>query len=423
MARRNVFLITLIFVIFFVISLLTNIMGAIIPEIITSFTVSYKMAALLPFAFFLAYGLLSIPGGMMVEVWHEKRVVILSFLLGLCGALLFALVPQYGVSLPSLFLIGAGMAIIQVAINPLLRVVGGEEHFAFNSVIGQLVFGMGGFMSPQIYKYVAEPDAGGSDPVHALLASLVPANLPWVSVYWVFAASCAAMMVIVLFSRFPKVELKEDEKVGAMSTHISLLRRPMVWAYFVGIFCYVGSEQGTANWTSQFLSSYHGLDPQTAGADAVSYFWIMMSIGCLLGLAMLKLVDSRKVLIGFSVGAIATLTVGLLGPADIARWAFPMVGFFASVMWSVIISLALNSVKEHHGSFAGILCTGILGGAIIPLIVGAISDEFGSLRIGMTFLYLTFGYVLAIGFWAKPLVNNETLSNRKALAIPVDPAG
>lgn len=415
MARRNVFLITLIFVIFFVISLLTNVMGAIIPEIITSFSVSYKMAALLPFAFFLAYGLLSIPGGMMVEVWQEKRVVILSFLLGLCGALLFALVPRYGVSLPSLFLIGAGMAIIQVAINPLLRVAGGEEHFAFNSVIGQLVFGAGGFVSPQIYKYVAEPSAEGRDPFQTLLAGMVPAQLPWVAVYWVFAASCAVMMAVVLGSRFPKVELKDDEKVGALSTHLQLLRRPMVWAYFVGIFCYVGSEQGTANWISQFLATYHGFDPQTTGADAVSAFWFLMSVGCMLGLAALKLFDSRKVLIVFTVAALASLTTGILGPGDVARWALPMVGFFASVMWSIIISLALNSVSEHHGSFAGILCTGILGGAVVPVIVGAISDELGSLRLGMSFLYLTLGYVLAIGFWAKPLVNNETIHSRKAV--------
>jgi len=418
MARRNAFLITLIFVIFFVISLLTNVMGAIIPEIITSFAVSYKMAALLPFAFFLAYGLLSIPGGMMVEVWHEKRVVILSFLLGLCGALLFALVPRYGVSLPSLFLIGAGMAIIQVAINPLLRVAGGEEHFAFNSVIGQLVFGVGGFISPQIYKYVAAPAGNAKDPLQTMLASMVPESMPWISVYWVFAASCAVMMVVVPFARFPKLELKDDEKVGALSTHLTLLRRPMVWAYFLGIFCYVGSEQGTANWTSQFLSAYHGLDPQTAGADAVSSFWILMSFGCLLGLLALKLFDSRKVLIGFSLAAMVSLTVGLTGQAEVARWALPMVGFFASVMWSVIISLALNSVEEHHGSFAGILCAGILGGAVVPVIVGTISDELGSLRIGMTFLYLTFGYVLGIGFWAKPLVNNETFSSRKVLPIP-----
>lgn len=411
----------LIFAIFFVISLLTNIMGAIIPEIISSFTVSYKMAALLPFAFFLAYGLMSIPGGILVEAWKEKPVILLSFALGLGGALLFAIVPAYAISLPSLFLIGAGMAIIQVVAHPLLRVAGGEEHFAFNSVIGQLMFGVGGFASPQIYKYAAEP-AANRDAIQTILASMVPDNLPWVSIYWVFAASCLLMIVVVMFSKFPKVELSEDEKIGSLSTHLALLKRPMVWAYFVGIFCYVGSEQGAANWTSQFLSTYHGYDPQTAGADAVSQFWILMSVGCLLGLAALKVFDSRKVMFVFTVAALVSLSAGLFGPAIVARWAFPMVGFFASVMWSIIISLALNSVTEHHGSFTGILCTGILGGAIVPVVIGSLGDVFG-LRAGMCFLYLTFGYVLLISFWAKPLINNETISSKKAAELgSVEPA-
>lgn len=412
MSSRNPYIMALIFVIFFVISLLTNIMGAIIPEIIRSFSVSYGMAAMLPFAFFLAYGLMSIPGGVMVETWKEKRVILLSFSLGLAGALLFGLLPQYAVSLPSLFLIGAGMAIIQVAAHPLLRVSGGEEHFAFNSVIGQLVFGLGGFVSPQIYKYAAEP-AANRDAIQSLLATLVPDHLPWVSIYWIFAASCFVMLLLVALSRFPKVELTEEEKIGSLDTHLGLLKRPMVWLYFLGIFFYVGSEQGTANWTSQFLSTYHGFDPQTVGADAVSQFWILMSFGCLLGLAALKLFDSRLVLLVFTAAAMISLGAGLFGPGEVARWALPMVGFFASVMWSIIISLALNSVSEHHGSFTGILCTAILGGAIVPVIVGALGDAFG-LRAGMCFLFLSFAYVLGIGLWAKPLINNATIGSKKA---------
>jgi fucose permease len=209
------------------------------------------------------------------------------------------------------------------------------------------------------------------------------------------------------------VELTADEKVGSLATHLGRLKRPLAWAYFLGIFFYVGSEQGTANWISQFLSTYHGFDPATAGADAVSQFWIFMSVGCLLGLAALKLFDSRKVLIAFCIAAMISLGAGLFGPAIVARWALPMVGFFASVMWSIIISLALNSVSEQHGSFTGILCTGILGGAIIPVVIGALGDYFG-LRVGMSFLFLTFTYVLVIGLWAKPLINNETIASKKA---------
>jgi fucose permease len=86
-----------------------------------------------------------------------------------------------------------------------------------------------------------------------------------------------------------------------------------------------------------------------------------------------------------------------------------MVGFFLSVMWSVIFSLALNSVAEHHGSFSGILCTGIVGGAVVSALVGWLGDHYG-LRVGMMLLFVTLGYILSIGLWAKPLIDNATVS-------------
>ncbi|MCP4897042.1 MAG: sugar MFS transporter, partial [bacterium] len=187
-----------------------------------------------------------------------------------------------------------------------------------------------------------------------------------------------------------------------------LIRDRNVWLFFFGIFAYVGSEQGIANWISKFLETYHGLDPQVAGASAVAKFWLLLTFGCLLGLVLLKLVDSRKVLIGFAAAAIVSLTVALLAPANISYIAFMMVGFFLSVMWSIIFSLALNSVAKYHGAFSGILCTGIVGGAFVSGLVGWLGDSFG-LRVGMLILYVTLGYILSIGFWAKPLVENATI--------------
>jgi fucose permease len=83
-------------------------------------------------------------------------------------------------------------------------------------------------------------------------------------------------------------------------------------------------------------------------------------------------------------------------------------------MWSIVFSLALNSVARNHGSFSGILCTGIVGGAFVSLLVGWLGDQFG-LRAGMTVLYLTLGYILAIGFWARPLIDNATMSLKELL--------
>lgn len=71
--------------------------------------------------------------------------------------------------------------------------------------------------------------------------------------------------------------------------------------------------------------------------------------------------------------------------------------------------MALNSVSEHHGSFSGIMVTGIIGGAIVPLIIGWLGDNY-DLRLGMCFLFLTLGFIFSIGFWAKPIITNKTIS-------------
>jgi MFS transporter, FHS family, L-fucose permease len=161
-----------------------------------------------------------------------------------------------------------------------------------------------------------------------------------------------------------------------------------------------------ANWMSKFLADFHGYDPQTTGAQAVSWFWGLMTAGTFLGLIVLRLADSRRVLIAFTSAALACLSLSLFADREIALYSFPFIGFFASVMWPVILSLALNSIKEHHGSLSGILITGIAGGAVIPLIIGAVGDLV-DLKFGLAFLFLSFGYVLSIGIWARPFVRNK----------------
>ena len=412
--KRNYFIVGLIFLTFFVISLITNILGPIIPDIISSFNLSLTLAAFLPFSFFIAYGVMSIPAGILLEKYTEKPVMIGAFMISLFGALLFSLFPSYLVALISLFLIGIGIAILQVAINPLLRVAGGEEHFAFNSVMAQLVFGGASFISPYIYSYLVINLK--SDNVNSLIINtfkkIVPDNLPWVSLYYLFFIVILFMIITIALSKFPTVVKKEDEKAGSWDTHKKLFKNKTVILFFLGIFAYVSTEQGVSNWISQFLKTYHGYDPQTVGASVVSSFWGLMTIGCILGLVLLKIIDSRKVLIIFSLAAMIFLGLAFFGSGEMALFAFPAVGFSASVMWSIIFSLALNSLDSHHGSFSGILCTGIIGGALMPVIIGWLGDLFG-LRTGMLFLYIPLGYIFSIGFWAKPIIVNETIKIKK----------
>ncbi len=413
---RNRYMVSIVFLTFFVMSLLTNILGPIVPDIINSFKVSLAAAALLPFSFFIAYGVMSIPAGFLVERYTEKPVMIAAFLAGTAGSLSFAFHPNYEVAIISLFVMGSGMATLQTAINPLLRVAGGEEHFAFNSAFAQLIFGIASFISPYIYSYLVlnlNTARASGNPFLLILEKLTPAALPWASMYWIFAVFTLLMIAVLFWSTFPRVERTADESAGSWSMYGALFRKPLVWASFLAVFAYVGCEQGTADWISKFLSSYHGYDPHTTGAVAVSWFWGLLTAGCFIGMGLLKLFDSRYVLIGTSLGALLCLSAALFGPARISVIAFPTIGLFASVMWPILVSLGLNSVSEHHGSFAGILSTGIMGGAVVPVIIGRIADHFG-LRAGISFLYLTFGCVLSVGFWAKPIITNATLSSKKS---------
>src|SRR3954471_4982291 len=178
--RNRALIIGYILCVWFVISFVTNIIGPLMPIIIRDFGLSLGLAGFLPFSFFLAYGVVSIPAGMMVEACGARAVLLAAFTLNLLGALTIALLPGYLVVIGGLFVIGLGMAMLQVVINPLTRTAGGEAHFAFFSVMGQLVFGAASFVSPLAFA--------------ALMARGDEA--PWVTFYGAFAAVFVFVIVV-----------------------------------------------------------------------------------------------------------------------------------------------------------------------------------------------------------------------------------
>src|SRR5689334_4826653 len=123
--KRNYYIVALIMLTFFVISFITNIFGPLTPDMIKGFNLNLTLVALLSFAFFIAYGVMSIPSGMLIEKYNEKKMMTVAFVVAFAGSLLFAFYPDYFIAVPSLFIIGCGFAMLQVIINPLLRTAGG----------------------------------------------------------------------------------------------------------------------------------------------------------------------------------------------------------------------------------------------------------------------------------------------------------
>ena len=403
--KAAAFLMLFIMVIWFVISFVTNLIGPLMPAIISDFRLSLFMAGFLPFSFFIAYGLISIPAGALVEARGPRATLLAAFALNLAGCLAIGLWPVYAVVIAGLFLIGLGMAMLQVVINPLMRATGGEAHFAFFAVMAQLVFGLASYVSPLIYSALMRQPGAAARP------------LVWVKLYWTFVLVYVVMIAITAAVRIPRLSLTASERSGSIATYRELLGQRTVQLFFLGIVAYVGTEQSLADWMSQFLATYHHFSPAREGAHAVGLFWGLMSVGCVLGMVLLRLLDAKRVLAGFTALALVSVALALFGSAGVSLVAFPASGFFLSVMWSIIFSLALNSASRHHGAFSGILCTGILGGAVVPLLVGALGDRVG-LRFAMLIVFATLGFILSIAFWARPLIRNETVGLLDLFSLP-----
>jgi fucose permease len=403
-------LIVFINLMFLLIGLLMSIISAIIPEMIKTFHISYGLASALPSAFFIAIALTCIPAGIIGEYYSPKYILVFSFLFGLTGVLIFVLFLTYWTSILSLFIIGSMVAVIQVIAVPLLRKTCGPENLAFYTSLTNLMYGAGAFLSPVVYTFLSKSPNGNNmgNGGMELLSRLIPKGFEWASSFWLFVLLLIFLVMTAMFLKFPSQEKLQAVDQPRKNIYRELYTNKYVILYFISLVAYGSCEQGIAAWMSEFFHVYHGLDPQTKGASILSFYWLLLTGGCFGGMLLLKVFDSRKVLAALAVLAIISLVFSLYGGTTVSKISFPLVGAFESIMWPVILSLAINSVPKHHEVVSGVLYTASLGGALGPFIVGSIGDSFG-LRTSLSILFLPFLVVLSVGFWAKPLVANKTI--------------
>ena len=397
-ANFNISLVIFVMVVFFVISFITNIIGPLIPQFIKTYNLSLVLASFLPLSFFFSYGMFSIPAGIYLERYGGKIIMAIAFLTSSVGAALIIVCPGYFSFIISFFLIGTGMAILQVAINPLLRQAVSGENFAFFSIIGQLAFGSASFLSPIFYKFLLE----NRNPLGITFFS----NDPWIWIYVFFIGAIIFLLIFLYLLKIPSNNSKVEQ--FDFKTFFNFLLSKKTTFYFFGIFCYVGIEQGINNWSSEFLYQYHLLDPEVVGVEVISSFWGNLTIGTVVSLFLVRLINEKKLLNIYSLSSALLILFAIHGNANFSVLSFKLLGFSISGVWSVMISLGLNSVSKNHSILTGILLTGIIGGAIFPFIIASIGQLF-SLKIGMHTILFGLMYLSYVGFKAKPIVSNKLI--------------
>jgi MFS transporter, FHS family, L-fucose permease len=397
MRKKNYRLLIYVTVLLYIsFGLLTSVIGVIIDKFQVEYNVSLTIAALLPFAFFLSYGLTSIPFGIAMDKYGAKSILLIGTILMTAGSFLCYLSNNYIIIILVIFIVGVGVTAIQTAGNPFIRELDTPDNYTANLTV---IIGIGSL------GYAFSP----------LLVPLIQSNgFSWKSVYLLFGIINAIILIILTLSKFPEVKLIEEEKIN-FSRIKSLLKSPVIITYSLGIFLYVGAEVGVSSYIITYMSKIHGVSNiqsfwnegsfmysifPAKTALVIALFWLFQALGRLIISPMMKYISERKIFIFHSLGTVIALIVAVMGNANTALVAFALVGYFTCASFTSIFSAAINSFKENHGTISGILGTAIVGGAVLGWLVG-FTGQFSNMKWGMMINLLAFVYVFGLALWGK----------------------
>jgi FHS family L-fucose permease-like MFS transporter len=364
-----------------------------IPHLRGLFTLNYTQAMLVQVCFFSAYFFMSIPSGRLT-LKKGYRFGIVAGLgiagLGTLGFLPAAQMGSYTLFLISLFILASGITLLQVAVNPYVTLLGAPEKSAFRLNLVQAFNSVGTTIAPLL----------GSILILESQNKVTGVQIPYLTL------TIALVVVAVVFSKIPLPELQEETtETPAQSSWSEVLHNyllamknhPHLILGMLAIFCYVGAEVSIGS----FLVSWLG-DPNVAGIPHelagryVSFYWGGAMIGRFVGSLLTAKFKPSQVLISSLVIILALISVAVIfyGPG-ISMWAIIAVGLFNSIQFPTIFSMSVSGLGKDTPYASGLLCTCIVGGALIPLLQG-VSADLVDLRFSFIIPFICYLYILLV---------------------------
>lgn len=382
---------------FFMMGFITCMNDILIPHLKDIFDLTYVQAMLIQFCFFTAYAIMSIPMGYLVGKIGYKNGVIGGFLLTAIGCLLFypaAGSHSYATFLGALFILASGVTLLQVAGNPYVTLLSKPGKESATLTLVQAFNSLGTTIAPQIGAFLILADATQTVSKAEQISSV---QIPYLGL---------AGLLIILAVFVKMIRLPDARKIAEEESEHNHDGKHSVWQYrhlvfgAAGIFCYVGAEVSIGSLLVSVLGYLKGLDHASA-AKYLSFYWGGAMVGRFLGSAIMAKIAPNRYLAFNATAAVALLGVAMLAgkaSADIAMWALLAIGFFNSIMFPTIFSLATKGLGRFTSSASGVLCTAIVGGAIVPVVQGWAADTYGLM---ISFVVSAICYVYIVFFAIK----------------------
>lgn len=388
---------------FFAWGLITSLVDPLVAAVKGIFTLTNVQAQASASAFFLAYFVMSLPAAALVARLRAASAIILALVVMVAGCLLMlaaANIANYWLVLLGLFTLASGITVLQVAANPLAAALGDPARSHFRLVLSQTFNSFGTFLGPLIGAHLflagVEVKGGGAlDPAvrASALAGIDRAYL-WLS---------ALLALLALFFFLSRRLVSQAAPVAAAGEGGGLLAAfTSRWALFGGaaIFLYVGAEVSIGTQMALFLNSdgvwggsdapfgvplvgwlmgsdgVPGVSLQEAG-KAVALYWGGAMVGRAIGSTLLTRMRADRLLAAFTAVAAAMCVYVVVVGGVSAGFVALSIGLFNSIMFPVIFTLTLERSTAPAAATSGLLCTAIVGGALVPLLVGALADASG----------------------------------------------
>lgn len=386
---HQTFALSVLTLLFFMWGFITCLNDILIPHLKSVFTLTYTRVMLIQFSFFTAYAVASLPSGWLVERVGYQRGMVTGLLTAGLGCLLFypaAGYQSYPMFLGALFILACGITLLQVAANPYVAILGAPETASSRLILTQAFNSLGTTVAPvvgsmlilgAVVKNPAELEAMSP----AELAAYRSAEAGAVQVPYVGLA-VVLILIAVVFAviRLPRIEGTEAA-AGSGSTADAT---PSAWSHrhlvlgAVAIFLYVGGEVSIGSFLVNFLgqSEIAGLSEAAAG-KMVALYWGGAMVGRFAGSYLTRVFPPGRCLAFNAIVAAALVVFTMMASGAAAMWAILAVGLFNSIMFPTIFTLAIDGLGRHTGQGSGILCTAIVGGALVPLLQGYFADRIG----------------------------------------------
>jgi MFS transporter, FHS family, L-fucose permease len=364
---------------FFVMSFV-DLVGIGVDRVSADMNLSSTLAQLIPSAAFLWFLLLSVPVGILQARYGKKLLLNIGMGVTALGLLVPCFLYSFSMVLTGFALLGIGNTIVQVSANPLIVDVAPSNRTSSFLSFSQFVKAIGSMIGA---------------PLAIVFASHFTHD--WKMLFLVFGI--VSILTIIWLASTHVEEVRQEGYKATFATSFKLLNNGFIVMMVISIFLVVGVDVGFNSNSGQYLMKHFGI-ARTAAESGRSVYFFGRMLGTFLGAILLTKISSRSFFLWTTLLGIIALVAILVVPGKSMAWVLVFViGFAVANIWPLVFSIAVERHPDRNSEISGLMIMAICGGAVIPLMIGWISDMSHNVAIGMSLLVLCMAYLLAVSLY------------------------